>query len=54
MSKDSEVVFTVTGSIEFFEADGALREIMDLFSFWRMYVRHCEERNIKPNEALWY
>ena len=37
MGVDIEVIFTVDGSIEIFEDDGTMREIMDLFSFWRMY-----------------
>lgn len=54
MGDDTEVVFTVGGSIEFFEEDGTLREIMDLFSFWRMYVEHCQTNGIPINEKLWF
>lgn len=54
MGEDAEVLFNVTGSIEFFNSDGELREIMDLFSFWRMYVEHCQEKGVQPNEKLWY
>lgn len=54
MSAGAEVIFTVGGSIEFFEPDGTMREIMDLFSFWRMYVEHCEERDLPINNDLWY
>lgn len=54
MGANSHVVFDVLGSIEFFNEDNTLREIMDGFSFWRMYVEHCEKKGIKPNEKLWY
>ena len=54
MGEGSEVIFDVTGSIEFYNDDNTLREIMDGFSFWRMYVEHCQERNIKINDNLWY
>ena len=54
MGEDSEVLFDVMGSIEFFNEDNSLREIMDGFSFWRMYVEHCHEHGIKVNESLWY
>lgn len=54
MGAGSEVVFDVTGSIEFFNEDNTLREIMDGFSFWRMYEEHCEKLGKKPNLGLWY
>ena len=54
MGAESEVIFDVTGSIEFYNDDNTLREIMDGFSFWRMYVEHCQEKNIKINDGLWY
>lgn len=54
MGAGSEVLFNVVGSIEFFNEDNTLREIMDGFSFWRMYVEHCEKNGITPNKKLWY
>lgn len=54
MGAGSEVLFHVLGSIEFFNDDGTLREIMDGFSFWRMYVEHCEKNGMQPNRKLWY
>ena len=54
MGKDSEVIFDVTGSIEFYNEDNTLREIMDGFSFWRMYVEHCHQNNLKVNTGLFY
>jgi 2,4'-dihydroxyacetophenone dioxygenase len=54
MGEGSEVFFTISGSIEFFNDDGTLREIMDGYSFWRLYVEHCEKNGLTPNKALWY
>lgn len=54
MGENSEVIFDVTGSIEFFNDDNTLRETMDGFSFWRLYMKHCEENNIKVNTGLYY
>lgn len=54
MKANTEVLFTVGGSIEFFEPDNSLREIMDLFSFWRMYLEHCEKNSVAINRDLWY
>ncbi|KAJ9611418.1 hypothetical protein H2200_004602 [Cladophialophora chaetospira] len=54
MGENSEVMFNVVGSIEFYNDDNTLREIMDGFSFWRMYEEHCEREGLKPNMGLWY
>ena len=54
MGEKSEVIFDVTGSIEFYNEDNTLRETMDGFSFWRLYVNHCNEHNQKINTGLWY
>ena len=54
MGADSDVIFDVQGSIEFYNDDNTLREIMDGFSFWRMYVEHCHEHGVKINTGLWY
>ena len=54
MGEQSEVMFNVVGSIEFYNDDNTLREIMDGFSFWRMYEEHCEKKGVKPNKGLWY
>lgn len=54
MGADSEVMFNVTGSIEFYNDDNTLREIMDGFSFWRMYEEHCQKIGKEPNKKLWY
>ena len=54
MGAESEVLFDVMGSIEFYNDDNTLREIMDGFSFWRMHVEHCQEHGMKVNTGLWY
>ena len=54
MGEQSEVMFNVVGSIEFYNDDNTLREIMDGFSFWRMYEEHCQQNGLKPNLGLWY
>lgn len=54
MGEGSEVIFDVMGSIEFYNEDNTLREIMDGFSFWRMYEEHCEKKGVEPNKGLWY
>jgi hypothetical protein len=54
MGAGAEVVFTITGSLEFFNDDDSLRETMDIFSFAELYYNHCEEKGVKPNEKLWY
>ena len=54
MGAGSEALFDVNGSIEFFHDNNELREIMDGFSFWRLYVEHCEKKGVEPNKDLWY
>ncbi|EJT70809.1 hypothetical protein GGTG_11832 [Gaeumannomyces tritici R3-111a-1] len=54
MSAGAEVVFTITGSLEFFNDDDSLRETMDCFSFAKRYHDHCKENGIEPNAKLWY
>lgn len=50
----AEVLFTVTGSLEFLNDDDSLRETMDCFSFAKMYYDHCKSKGIEPNSNLWY
>jgi len=54
MGAGSEVVFTVTGSLEFLNDDDSLRETMDVFSFAKMYHDHCQDKGLEPNQKLWY
>lgn len=54
MCKDTEIVFTVTGSLEFFHDDDSLKNTMDVFSYAHLYYEHCKKQGIKPNGGLWY
>ncbi|CZS79592.1 hypothetical protein SNK03_004264 [Fusarium graminearum] len=54
MGAGSEVIFTITGSLEFFHDDDSLKETMDIFSFSQLYYDHCEEKGVEPNAGLWY
>lgn len=54
MSKGAEVVFTVSGSLEFFHDDDSVKNTMDVFSYAHMYYEHCNARGLKPNDGLWY
>lgn len=54
MSEGTEIVFTVSGSLEFFHEDDSLKETMDVFSYAWRYQEHCKKQGIKPNENLWY
>ncbi|OJJ79484.1 2,4'-dihydroxyacetophenone dioxygenase family protein [Aspergillus glaucus CBS 516.65] len=54
MGKGAEVVFTITGSLEYFHDDDSLKNTMDLFSYAHLYYEYCRERNINPNDGLWY
>lgn len=54
MGKDAEVVFTVSGSLEFFHDDDSLKNTMDVFSYAHMYYEHCKVQGLEPNDGLWY
>lgn len=54
MTKDTEVVFTVSGSLEFFHDDDSLKNTMDVFSYAHLYYEHCEREGLTPNDGLWY
>lgn len=51
---NTEIVFTITGSIEFLNEDDSLNFALDVFSFAKMYYDYCKEKGIKPNDALWH
>jgi 2,4'-dihydroxyacetophenone dioxygenase len=51
---NTDIVFTITGSIEFLNDDDSLKFALDVFSFAKMYYDHCKEKSIKPNGALWH
>jgi len=54
MGEDAQVVYTVNGSIEFFNDDDSLRNIMDVFSFIDLYVKHCERTGQEVDKRLFY
>jgi 2,4'-dihydroxyacetophenone dioxygenase len=51
---NTDIVFTITGSIEFLNDDDSLKATLDIFSFAKLYYEHCKEKGIKPNETLWH
>lgn len=51
---NTDIVFTITGSIEFFNDDDSLKFTLDIFSFAKMYYDHCKEKGIEPNDTLWH
>ncbi|KAA8649368.1 2,4'-dihydroxyacetophenone dioxygenase family protein [Aspergillus tanneri] len=54
MTKGTKVVFTISGSLEFFHDDGTLKNTMDIFSYAHLYYEHCKKQRLKPNDGLWY
>ena len=54
MGDDAQVVYTVNGSIEFFNDDDSLRNIMDVFSFIDLYVGHCKRTGTEIDKRLFY
>ncbi|KAH7112723.1 RmlC-like cupin domain-containing protein [Dactylonectria macrodidyma] len=51
---NTEVVFTITGSLEFLNDDDSLKTTLDIFSFAKMYYDHCKDKGLKPNDGLWF
>lgn len=51
---NTDIVFTITGSIEFLNDDDSLKFTLDVFSFAKMYYDYCKQQGIKPNHALWH
>jgi hypothetical protein len=54
MGKGAEVVFTISGSLEFFNDDDTLKNTMDIFSYAHLYYEHCRKQGLKPNDGLWF
>lgn len=54
VSAGTEIVFTVTGSIEFFNADDSLASVWDCFSFVNLYAQFCAARGMQLNQRLFY
>ncbi|KAF5027010.1 hypothetical protein F66182_885 [Fusarium sp. NRRL 66182] len=51
---NTEIVFTITGSLEFLNEDDSMNFTLDVFSFAKLYYDHCKEKGLKPNDALWH
>ncbi|KAJ4244038.1 hypothetical protein NW762_014651 [Fusarium torreyae] len=51
---NTEIIFTITGSLEFLNDDDSMKFTLDVFSFAKMYYDYCKEQGIKPNDALWH
>lgn len=51
---NTDILFTITGSIEFFNDDDSLKSTLDIFSLAQMYYDHCNAKGIKPNAKLWH
>jgi hypothetical protein len=54
MGDGAKVAYTVNASIEFFNDDDSLRNIMDVFSFIDLYVKHCKETGQPVDKRLFY
>ena len=52
MGDDAQVVYTVNGSIEFFNDDDSLRNTMDVFSLIDLYVSHCQRTGVSVDSRL--
>ncbi|KAF4457590.1 chrR cupin-like domain-containing [Fusarium albosuccineum] len=50
----TEIVFTITGSLEFFNEDDSLLSVLDIFSFGKLYYDYCKEKELEPNHGLWF
>ena len=50
----TEIVFTVTGSLEFFNDDDSLASVWDCFSFVNLYSQYCKSHGMVENPRLFY
>ena len=50
----TEIVFTVTGSLEFFHDDDSLASVWDCFSFVNLYSQYCKSHGMVENPRLFY
>jgi 2,4'-dihydroxyacetophenone dioxygenase len=48
----TKTLFYVGGSLEFYDEQDNLTNIMDVFSFLDMYINYCKENNLEVNERL--
>ncbi|MGH8516486.1 MAG: 2,4'-dihydroxyacetophenone dioxygenase family protein, partial [Panacagrimonas sp.] len=54
VAANTEIVYTVTGSIEFFNEDDSLSSVWDCFSFTNHYMQHCKRAGLTVNRRLFY
>jgi quercetin dioxygenase-like cupin family protein len=54
IAANTEIVYTVTGSIEFFNDDDSLSSVWDCYSFANHYVQHCDRTGQPVNQRLFY
>ena len=54
VSANTEIVYTVTGSIEFFNDDDSLSSVWDCFSFTNHYMQYCKRNGLAVNKRLFY
>lgn len=52
--ENTEIVFTVDGSIEFLNDDDTLNNTMDVWSFVHLYAEFCKENGIELNQRIFY
>lgn len=51
---DTEIVFTIQGSIEFLNDDDTLNNTMDVWSFLHLYEAFCQKNGLEVNERIFY
>lgn len=47
-------LFTITGSIQFFEDDNTIYREDDVFAIYKRYLDYCEANGIQPDDELIY
>lgn len=52
--ENTEIVFTVDGSIDFLNDDDTLNNTMDVWSFVHLYAEHCRATGTTLNERIFY
>lgn len=51
---DTEILFTVEGSIEFLHDDDTLANTMDIWSVVHLYETYCQENGLELNQRVFY
>nr|WP_255426336.1 2,4'-dihydroxyacetophenone dioxygenase family protein [Pseudonocardia sp. C8] len=52
--ENTEIVFTVDGTIEFLNDDNTLNNTMDVWSFVHLYLEHCKTQGLDVNERIFF